>query len=360
MKAIILAGGMGTRLRPLTFRRPKPVTPLLGRPFLEYQLRWLSRHGIMEVALCLHYQADQVERALGDGLQYGVHLTYVYEKTPLGTGGALANCLDFWGDERVVVLNGDVLIDLDLYGMVDLHIARRALATIALARVSDPTAYGLVVSRPGGRVDRFLEKPGWDQASGRHINAGVYILEPAVGARIATGRDVSIEREVFPGLLNDGLPVFAYHEPFYWMDIGTPEKLMQAHFDLLDGKVTSAFPASRPSGHTWVDPESVLDPTVQLIPPVLVAAQAEVGEGAILGPYAVIGSRTTIGPGSEVRHTVLMEESQVGSNCRLSRCLLDQEAAVSDGARINGWLLSAGSRLAEGCRSIHPGDDNGA
>lgn len=357
MKAIILAGGLGTRLRPLTYRRPKPVTPLMGRPFLEYQLKWLARHGIKEIALCLHYRAEQVERALGDGRSYGLHLTYIYEETPLGTGGALVNTIGFWGDERVAVINGDVLVDLDLYGMVDLHIARKAVATIALVRVSDPTAYGLVLARPGGRVERFLEKPSWDQASGHSINAGVYILEPAVTAQIPAGREVSIEREVFPSLLSEGYSVFSYHEPFYWLDIGTPEKLMQAHFDLLDRKVTADLPEVQSTGHAYVDPGSTLSPSAQLVPPVFVADRVEVADDAVLGPYTVIGSGSIVGAGSEVRHSVLMEESRIGDDCLLSRCLLDQGAQVGDKARLTGWLLSADSRVAGGSRSIHPGED---
>lgn len=357
MKGIILAGGLGTRLRPLTYRRPKPVVPLMGKPFLEYQLKWLESNGITEVALCLHYQAEQVQHALEDGSRCGVHLTYFYEETPLGTGGALSGCADFWGDGPVVVLNGDVLVDLNLYAMVDLHMARGSAATIALVHVADPTAYGLVVVKPDGRVERFVEKPGWDQASGHSINAGVYVLNACVRDHLPAGREVSIEREVFPGLLKDGFPVFSFRDPFYWLDIGTPEHLMQAHFDLLHGGVRSDLAGSGEASRVWIHETARVDPGVRLVPPVFIGPGAQVGPGAMLGPAAVIGAGSVITGDCEINNSVLLEGVRVGTSCHISRCLFDSETSVAEGAQLSGWLLAAGTVLGRGCRSIRPGED---
>lgn len=352
MKAVILAGGLGTRLRPMTYRRPKPVISLMGRPFLEFQIRWLESFGVEDIALCLHYQADRVESILGDGKQYGVRLHYIYEDTPMGTGGALANASQFWGQNRLLVLNGDVLVNFDLYTMVDFHVARKSAATIALARVSDPTSYGMVMVKPDGKVARFLEKPAWDQVSVRSINAGVYILEPEVLKFIPPNREISIERETFPVLLDAGLPFYSYREPFYWLDIGTPEKLMQAHFDLLDRRIFTNLNGTRVSDHVWVDDSSLLGEGVNLIPPVFIGPHAKVGDGSIIGPYVVIGEHAIVENECEIRRSVLYENTTVGANSSLSWSLLDEHSQVKEEACIQGFLLSADSVAGKGCRTI--------
>lgn len=352
MKAVILAGGLGTRLRPMTYRRPKPVISLMGRPFLEFQIRWLESFGVEDIALCLHYQADRVESVLGDGKQYGVRLHYIFEETPMGTGGALANAASFWGQDRLLVLNGDVLVNFDLYGMVDIHVARKSAATIALARVSDPTSYGMVMVKPDGKVARFLEKPAWDQVSVRSINAGVYILEPEILKFIPADREISIERETFPVLLSAGLPFYSYREPFYWLDIGTPEKLMQAHFDLLDRRIFANLNGKRVSDHVWVDDSAELGEGVSLVPPVFIGTQAKIGAGSTIGPYAVIGAQAIVENDCEIRRSVLYENTIVGANCFLSWSLLDEQSQIREEASIQGFLLSADSVIGKGCRTI--------
>jgi len=324
----------------------------MGRPFLEFQIRWLESFGVEDIALCLHYQADRVESVLGDGKQYGVRLHYIFEETPMGTGGALANAASFWGQDRLLVLNGDVLVNFDLYSMVDIHVARKSAATIALARVSDPTSYGMVMVKPDGKVARFLEKPAWDQVSVRSINAGVYILEPEILKFIPADREISIERETFPVLLSAGLPFYSYREPFYWLDIGTPEKLMQAHFDLLDRRIFANLNGKRVSDHVWVDDSAELGEGVSLVPPVFIGTQAKIGAGSTIGPYAVIGAQAIVENDCEIRRSVLYENTIVGANCFLSWSLLDEQSQIREEASIQGFLLSADSVIGKGCRTI--------
>src|SRR6266545_746209 len=249
--AVILAGGQGTRLRPLTNSHPKSVVPLLNIPFLAYQLALLRRHGVERAVLSCSYLVDEVRRIMGDGTAWGVRLDYAVEAEPLGTAGGVRNAADLLGDTGgdsggdsggdtggdlegglVVVLNGDVLTDVHLSDMLRFHAERGARATIFLTRVSDPGPYGLVELAGDGRVTRFVEKPGPAERTANTVNAGIYVLDSALLARIPPGRVASMEREFFPGLLGDGLPFFGWIGDGYWIDIGSPEKYRQAQLDL--------------------------------------------------------------------------------------------------------------------------------
>jgi mannose-1-phosphate guanylyltransferase len=233
-----LAGGQGTRLRPLTLGTPKPIVPLLNVPFLAYQLALLRRHGITDVVLSCSYLVDEVRRTMGDGAAHGVRLSYAVETDPLGTAGGVRNAMDLVRG-LVVVLNGDILADLDLGAMLRFHAERGAKATLYLTRVPDPTQYGLVELEPDGAVRAFVEKPTADRVTTDTVNAGVYALDRSVVTAIPTGRAVSIERETFPGLLRDRVPFFGWVAESYWLDIGSPAKYRQGQLDLLAGKVAT-------------------------------------------------------------------------------------------------------------------------
>src|SRR5213083_2848561 len=234
MKAILLAGGKGTRLRPLTIHTPKPIVPIFDRPFLHYQIDLLKQvPEIDEVILSLNYQPRRIEEIFGDGSDLGIKIRYVVEPAPLGTAGAVK----YAGDnltESVVVFNGDVLTEIDLGAVIRLHRERRARATIVLTPVDNPSAYGLVETEPDGRIRRFLEKPNPDEITCDTINAGIYVLEPDTFDRIPKDTPWSIERSFFPSLIERGEAFVAYVERGYWIDIGTPEKYMQVHRDVMD------------------------------------------------------------------------------------------------------------------------------
>src|SRR4051794_6457776 len=236
MQAVILVGGEGTRLRPLTSTVPKPVVPLVDRPFIAYMLEWLRAHGVDDVVMSCGFLAAGVRNVLGDGSAYGLRLRYVEEPRPLGTGGALKFAAPLL-DERFLMLNGDVLTDLDVAAQLTLHEKRGARATIALTPVEDPSAYGLVRTLPGGEVTGFVEKPAPDQIDTHNISAGIYVLERSVLELLEPDQPASIERDVFPRLVGAGL--YAYVGEGYWLDIGTPERYLEGTFDILEGTVAT-------------------------------------------------------------------------------------------------------------------------
>src|SRR3954454_10082273 len=254
MKAILLAGGKGTRLRPLTIHTPKPIVPIFERPFLHYQLALLKRvPEIDEVILSLNYQPRRIEEIFGDGSATGLSIRYVVEPAPLGTAGAVR----YAGEslhESVVVFNGDVLTEVDLAAVIRLHRERRAKATIVLTPVENPSAYGLVETDPTGNIVRFIEKPKADEINCDTINAGIYILEPETFDRIPKDTAWSIERSFFPSLIDRGETFVAYIYDGYWIDIGTPAKYMQVHRDIMDGHY--AAPPYNGQSAAWISPDA--------------------------------------------------------------------------------------------------------
>jgi len=326
MQAIVLVGGEGTRLRPLTSSTPKPALTLVDRPFLAYMIEWLAGHGVSEVVLACGFLPDVLREALaGEEERAGVRIRYVVEPEPLGTAGAIRFAADALGDEledRFLALNGDVLTDLDLSALLRAHEERAARATIALHPVEDSSAFGLVHSGPEGEVLAFLEKTG--EAAPGEVNAGMYVLERSVLDLIPPGENVSIERDVFPRLVGDGLHGLLLDG--YWVDIGTPERYLQASWDILEGRV-----------RTRVEPTA---------PGVLVAAGAEVAEGAAVGPRAVLAPGCRVGAGAEVRDSVLLDGCEVGEGARVVGSILSPGANVPAGAEVEGAVAAANERVA--------------
>jgi mannose-1-phosphate guanylyltransferase len=342
MQALILAGGEGTRLRPLTMTVPKPVVPLANRPFITYMIDWLHRHGFDDIVMSCGFLADGVREVLGAGDLNGVTVRYVDEPEPLGTAGAVKLAEPVL-DERFAVLNGDVLTDLDMSVLREFHQRSGALATLGLFPVEDPSSYGVVVTDDAGRVQEFLEKPAPGTAPTNHVNAGMYVLEHEVLSRIDGGRAVSFEREVFPSLVGAGLYALALDG--YWMDIGTPERYLQATRDILRGAV-----------ETPVSPSNGVDGAT---PPVLVGAGCEISGDARIGPDATVGDDCRIGAGVQIRAASLHEgvvvedgavvvDSIVGSGARIGagarlegETIIGQGAVVSPGAHLTGGRLPA-------------------
>ncbi len=305
MKAVVLVGGAGTRLRPLTFSTPKPLLPIVNVPFLERQLQWLAEYGVDEAVLSLGYLPDAFTEHFSDERFGDMKLRFVVEHEPLGTAGGIRFAAEGI-NERIVVCNGDVLTDLDLGAFVEFHEERGAEATISLARVDDPSAFGVVPTRDDGEVIAFVEKPPREQAPTNWINAGTYVLEPSVLASIPPRLNVSIERETFPRMLERPGRLYAMKAAGYWLDIGTPAKYFEAHLDVLEGKVgLPPSPGAREQAPgVWLEPGATIDATATLIAPVLIGARASIGAGATIR-RSVVGADSSIGAGANVTDSVI-------------------------------------------------------
>ena len=359
MQALILAGGEGTRLRPLTSTIPKPVVPLVDRPFISFMLEWLRGHGVQEAILSCGFMADGVRSVLGDGSGLGVRLRYIEEPQPLGTGGALKFAEDLL-DERFFMLNGDVLTDIDLTAQMRQHEDSGARVTLGLVGVEDPSAYGLVRRHDNTAVSEFVEKPRSDEIDTHLINAGAYIIEREVLRELPpSGTKLSIEREVFPKLVGHGL--YGYEATGYWLDIGTPERYLQATFDILEGDVsTEAGRRLAEAGGTLQEGDGSRV-TGSVHAPALVGSGCVVASGATLGGRTVLGRDVTVGAGAHVEASVLLDGCSVGAGSRISMAILGRGVAIGERCRVDRGVvlgenvkIGAGNTLTSGMR-IFPG-----
>ena len=320
MQALILAGGKGTRLRPLTVYTPKPVVPVCNRPFLLYQLDTLRRAGVTDVTLSLSYQPHKIEQQLGDGSDYGVRINYVVEPQPMGTAGAYKFAEDIIR-EPTVVLNGDIVTDLDLRAAVREHDARGSVATVVLAPVENPCAYGLVEAGEGGRVTRFAEKPRADECSVNTINAGTYILDPKVLDFIPTGQSYSFEYDLFPDLLARGEKFYAHvPEGAYWLDIGAPARYLQVHHDILAGRVRGVKLGPRRGDSD-------------------IATHAEIDE------LSLIADGCTVKPGAQIINSVLGEGVHVEEKAQIVNSVVWPHTRVGAGAQVSDAVVGRGCHI---------------
>ncbi len=346
MQALILAGGEGTRLRPLTSTIAKPVVPLAGRPFLSYMLDWLRGHGVDRAILSCGFLADSVRDVLRDGADYGVRLSYLEEPRPLGTGGAVKFAQGLL-DERFLVLNGDVLTDIDLTAQLRAHERTGALLTLALYGVEDSSAYGLVRCERDGAVAEFIEKPGPRYAEAGLINtglinAGAYVVERSVLETMApAGTAISIEREVFPRMVGNGL--YGYVASGYWLDIGTPERYLQATYDILDRHVMTAVGRRIGEAGSLVADDVRLEGRV--VAPAVVDRECEIGPGAIVGARTVLGVGVSVGAAARVEGSVLLDGASVGDGTSVSSTIIGPGATVGDRCRVQSAVLGEGAAL---------------
>ena len=328
MKAILLAGGFGTRLRPLTLHTPKAVVPIFDRPFLHHQLDLLARlPEIDEVILSLNYRPDAIERVAAERGGRGPRVRYLVEPQPLGTGGAVKFAAPHL-DGTVVVFNGDVLTGIDLRAVVDLHRSRGARATIVLTPVDNPSAYGLVETDAAGNVQAFREKPDPDQITCDTINAGIYVLEPATFDRIPPGVRYSIERRFFPSLVERGEKFVAYVERGYWIDIGTIEKYVQVHRDIMAGRCAAQPFAGRAAETPLVDPAAAVDAAARVEAPCFVGAGARVAAGAAVLANSVVGANAAVEEDAVVDGAILWPECVVGAGAAVRGAVLGRRTRV--------------------------------
>ena len=347
-QAVILVGGEGTRLRPVTSRVPKPVAPVVERPFVAYILDDLVRHGVQRAIFSTGFLAEAIEAEIGDGSDYGLRVDYAVETEPLGTAGAVANCADMLDEGSFFVFNGDVLSDVDLTALAALHSAKGAMGTIFLTPVDDPRRYGLVELRGDGSVASFLEKPGeWEGTA--LINAGVYVLEREVLEMIPRGRLFSIERGVFPPLAQAG-SLYGYVGMGYWRDIGTPESYLQAHFDILEHTVHTALADVLGEQYVYVAPSAVVDPGARVVPPCYVGERACVSAGARVGPLAVIGAGAVVAEGATILEAVVQSGVVIGAHARVERSIVVRQSTVGAGTQLHSAVIGEGCRIGAGNR----------
>jgi mannose-1-phosphate guanylyltransferase len=356
MQAVILVGGEGTRLRPLTSTVPKPVVPLVDRPFISYMLEWLREHGVDDVIMSCGFLASGVRNVLGDGSGYGIKLRFVEEPDPRGTAGAL-KFAESMLDERFLMLNGDVLTDIDLTGQIAQHERTGACATLALVPVEDPSAYGLVHLQEDRSVRDFVEKPSSDAIDTNLISAGAYVLERSILELVEPERNVSIEREVWPRLIGDGL--YGFPCDSYWLDIGTPERYLQATFDILEGNVKTGL--RERLGDHYLSVSETAEVLGRAIPPAVIESGASVADGAHVGSLVVLGGGVKIGAGSVVERSVILNGSEIGENCILRDCIVAAGCCIGPNTQIlegavlgEGVTIGADNVVAGGAR-IFPG-----
>jgi NDP-sugar pyrophosphorylase family protein len=346
MQALILAGGKGTRLRPLTVYTPKPIVPVLNKPFLLYQIEILRRAGIKDITLSLNYQPDKIEHLLGDGSDFGVNLRFLTEPSPMGTGGAYKFAADAIR-ETTVVFNGDILTDLDISEVIKLHESKKAEATLTLFPVENPSAFGLVETDEENKILRFREKPKPEEIAGlntKNINAGIYVLEPTILDLIPKGENTSFEYNVFPEILTKQKPFYAYIiKNNYWRDIGTPESYLEAHHDFLNGKI-KGFDGERPQKgdiataavvdrNSIIAEDCIIKPNARVLNSVL-GAGVHVEERAII-ENSVIWGHARISSGSEIRDAVVGRSCYIGKNVSVSKgSILGDKTSLTDYTKV--------------------------
>lgn len=337
MKAVIMAGGQGTRLRPLSCDLPKPMVPIMNRPMLEHIILLLRQHGITDIAVTLCYLPEVIQDYFSDGARWGVNLRYYLEETPLGTAGSVHNADDLL-DETFLVISGDALTDFDLTRAAQFHRERRALATLLLTRVESPLEYGVVMTEPDGRIRQFYEKPSWSEVFSDTVNTGIYVLEPEIFKFFKKGRPFDFSKDLFPIFLREKEPLFGYVAEGYWSDIGNLEQYRQSHYDVLAGQVNIGLPGRKLGEKIWVGQGTEIAPGAQLYGPLVIGDHCRIEAGAILHPYTVVGNHSAIKAGATLKRTILWNNVLVEPQVELRGAVvgghvcLRSRSAVYEGA----------------------------
>ena len=343
MKAVILAGGKGSRLRPLTCNKPKPMVPLLGRPCMAYTVDLLRRTGIQDIAVTLQYRPDSIRCYFGDGSEHGVRMQYFEENAPLGTAGSVKNT-DRFLDETFVVISGDALTDFHLLEVIRYHKQQGGLATIVLTRVETPLEYGVAITEPDGRISRFLEKPSWGEVFSDTVNTGIYIFEQEILDFIPNDQEFDFSKDLFPYLMTNGHPIYGYVAEGYWSDIGNLGQYRQTQFDMLDGKVEVNIHGQRVAPRMWVGPDVQLPEGVTLHEPCFIGQDTVLEPGATVGPYTVIGEGNVLKAGASLKRTVVWNRNYIGEGAEL------RGTTMCNGGQIDAHAaLFEGSVIGDGC-----------
>jgi mannose-1-phosphate guanylyltransferase/phosphomannomutase len=352
VKAVLMAGGEGSRLRPLTSRRPKPLAPVAGTPVMEHIVNLLREHGFTEIVSTLHYLADEIESWFGDGSAHGVRMHYVVEDTPLGTAGAVKMAHDLLAGEPFLIISGDALTDIDLGALVRYHREQRNEVTIALQRVTNPLEFGVVVTDERGRIERFLEKPSWGEVFSDTINTGIYVLEPGILDRMERGRIYDFSKDLFPLMLRDGAQLGGWIFDAYWTDIGNLEQYQQANYDAISRKVAIEYPGAEVAPSVWAGAGTRIDPGAHIEGPVVLGRDVRIAAGAtIIGP-SVVGDRTIVERNATIVRSVAWEDCYVGEEASLNDCTvadrntIEKRATIQEASVIGrGCTIGAGATV---------------
>ncbi len=339
LKAVILVGGPGTRLQPLTFSVPKSLVPVLNRPVMEHMIAYLKQFGVEDIILTLSYLPDAIRNHFGDGRDFGVRLTYCLEKDPLGTAGAVKNAGDQL-DSSFIVLNGDVFTEMDLAEMHSFHVKKKARATIALTWVDNPSAFGVVETDSGSRVQRFIEKPPPGTATTNWINAGTYILEPEVLNYIPANQHYMFERGLFPRLLDAGEPVFGYPYRGYWLDMGTLEQYFSLNMDFLLSKVSDPLVAVSGRDGIRLGPDVIIHPSAVITAPAIIDRGCRIGKDVCLKGRVSIGQNCRLADGASIENAVLWDNVRVGAKARVDRCIISSDTVIGDEQDITNCVIT--------------------
>ncbi len=355
MKAIIMAGGEGSRLRPLTCARPKPMVPIVNSPCLEHIVNLLRDQGISEIGVTLQYMPDEIRNYFGTGKDFGVNLHYFVEEIPLGTAGSVKNAASFL-DETFIVISGDAVTDCSLQEAVAFHKEKGALVTIVLAEVTCPLEYGVVIMTEEGKITRFLEKPGWGEVFSDQVNTGIYILEPEILDYIEADQQVDFAKDVFPKLLSMGKGMYAITiRGKYWCDIGTIEQYAQAHLDILEGRARLALPGTERSPGVWLGERSAVDQSARLTPPVVIGEGCTIGPQAEIGPGTVLGREVRVGRGASVKRSVVWDGALIDAAAELRGAVIGWRGCVQTAAScFEGSVVGDRSVVGERC-VVRPG-----
>ena len=345
MLAVIMAGGKGTRLRPLTCDKPKPMVPVANRPLLEHVVHRLVRAGWDQIALTLHYQPEKVEAYFGDGHRFGAKFRYFVEDQPLGTAGSVKAAAGLF-DSTFLVASGDALSDFDLRAALAFHRERQAAVTIVLSRVESPLEYGVVMADPDGRITRFIEKPGWGEVFSDTVNTGFYLIEPEVLSLVPRGEAFDFSRDLFPRLLERGKRLYGFVAEGYWSDIGTLEQYRRTHIDILAGRVQLDLPGQAIRPGVWAGQGTEIDPDAKVEGPALLGEHCSIERGAEIGAYSVIGDYNLLAYGSSVRRAILWRHVYVGRGAEVKGAIVGDHAMIKNGASVyEGAVIGDGCRL---------------
>lgn len=353
MRAVVMAGGEGSRLRPLTSGRPKPLVPVVNRPIMEHIVRHLVRHGVDEIVATLYYLGEEIVEYFGTGEDFGVRMRYSTETVPLGTAGSVKKAEAFLREGTFVIVSGDALTDLDVGKALAFHREKGGVATLVLARVPNPLEFGVVVTDEDGRIQRFLEKPTWSEVFSDTVNTGMYILEPEILDLMDPEQNYDWSSDIFPRLLEEGRPMYGYVMDDYWADVGSLSQYREAQEDLLSGRVDLPVPGQSRSEGVFMGANTSIDPSVVLVPPVCLGRNVRIKANARVGPYTVIGDNTTIEEGSNVDRSVVWEGAYIGYHTRVhsaivcSRAMLKRDVTVQEDAVVGDRsAIDAGASIA--------------
>ncbi|OGR88431.1 MAG: hypothetical protein A3J74_09430 [Elusimicrobia bacterium RIFCSPHIGHO2_02_FULL_57_9] len=330
MKAMVLAAGAGTRLRPLTYQTPKPMLPVVNRPVLHHVLDNLLRHGVKDVMVNLYAHADQVRGYCGDGSRWSLRVRYSHEPKLLGTAGAIKKTGDFFSDGPFLVMSGDGLSDIDLSEMLRFHKKHKSFATMAVKAVDCRFDYGVTLTDNSGRIKGFLEKPSWGDIFSNKVNTGIYLLEPELLRLIPKNQIYDFGHQLWPKLLKLRKPIFAYETKAYWCDVGNLSEYRKCQVDSLDGKVRINIPGAQIRQGVWVEKGASISPKAVLRAPCLIGKGCRIEAGAKIGPYTVIGDRSRIASQAELKNCILFDNVTVGGNVELSNCILGANGSVKE------------------------------